>query len=146
VRGDFEKLQEVVGDLRPAFSWHRPAPRLLEGADVEVPGLVNVYGKRFFREMPYLSDSTFRHDGSELEAVLLGNTGPELQLLLHPVNWIAGGSSGVELLVRGWAYVLRDHEKTLMENRTYVDCFPDGMPANLIDDFERALLRAASVG
>jgi hypothetical protein len=142
VLDEFEHLGRIGVKLVPAFSWHQPPRVLLEAGELEVPGLVNVYGRRFFQEMQYVSDSTYRHDRDELEAILVNGSRAETQLLLHPVNWIVGGSSGVELLIRGWMYVLRDHERTLMENRTFAERFPGGMPAPLIDDFERALTEA----
>jgi hypothetical protein len=40
--------------------------------------------------------------------------------------------------------VLRDHERTLLENRAYVDCFAEGMPPQLVAEFERRLLEAAA--
>jgi hypothetical protein len=138
VRQEFELLRKLVADAAPTFSWHQPTAPLLE--DFEVLGLVNAYGPRFFREMPYLSDSTHRASVEELQTELGGIDGSALQLLLHPVNWIAGGSSGVEILIRGWIRVLRDHERTLLANRTYAERFPNGMPAGILDSLEQTLL------
>lgn len=143
VTREFELLQTLVPDAAPVFSWHQPSPALLE-AELEVPGLVNAYGPRFFREIPYLSDSTHRVSVEELQAELGEVEGSELQLLLHPVNWMAGGSSGAEILVRGWVRVLRDHERTLLANRTYKERFPRGMPAGTLEALERRLLAAAN--
>jgi len=140
VRKEFELLRTLVADAAPAFSWHQPTTDLLEAADFDVPGLVNAYGHRFFRGMPYLSDSTHRASMEELEAEVVNVDGAALQLLLHPVNWIAGGSSGIEILVRGWVRVLRDQERTLLANRTYAERFPDGMPTGILDSLEQTLL------
>lgn len=142
VSRDFELLRTLVPDATPAFSWHQPPAALLEAGDFEVTGLVNAYGRRLFREMPYLSDSTHRVSVDALQADLGKVDGAALQLLLHPVNWIAGGSSGVEILIRGWVRVLRDHERTLRANRTYVERFPQGMPADALESLERELLAA----
>lgn len=141
VRREFELLQTLVPDAVPVFSWHQPSAALLE-ADFEVPGLVNAYGPRFFREMPYLSDSTHRVSVEALQAELGQVEGSELQLLLHPVNWIAGGSSGAEILVRGWLRVLRDHERTLLANRTYSEALPEGVTDGSLDALEETLLAA----
>ncbi len=140
---EFELLRTLVPDAAPAFSWHQPTPALLEAEEFESTGLVNAYGPRFFREMAYLSDSTHRASVDDLQAEIESMDGSELQLLLHPVNWIAGGSSGVEILIRGWIRVLRDHERTLLANRTYAEAFPDGMPPAILDSLERELLAAA---
>lgn len=137
---DFELLRTLVPDATRAFSWHQPTPALLEGAVDTEDGLVNAYGPRFFGEMPYLSDSTHRVSADALQAELAEVGGPALQLLLHPVNWIVGGSSGIEILIRGWIRVLRDHERTLLANRTYVERFPEGMPPGVLDALERELL------
>jgi hypothetical protein len=138
VRGDFELLRTVVSDSSPVFSWHQPTPELL--AQGPVPGLVDAYGPRFFRDMVYLSDSTHRASVDELRAEVAAVTDNELQLLLHPVNWTAGGSSGFEILIRGWIRVLRDHERTLLANRTYQERFPRGMPTDVLASLERKLL------
>lgn len=140
VRREFDLLTTLVSDATPAFSWHQPSPDLLGAEDFEGSGLVDAYGRRFFREMAYLSDSTHRVSVDDLEAELENVEGPALQLLLHPVNWTTGGSSGVEILVRGWIRVLRDHDRTLLANRTYLERFPNGMPPEILDSLERELL------
>lgn len=142
VATDFDLLRTVVPDATPVFSWHQPTAALLESGEPEVSGLVNAYSRRFFRGMAYLSDSTHRASVEELEAEVAEVDDSELQLLLHPVNWIAGGSSGVEILVRGWLRVLRDHERTLLDNRTYSEAFPAGMPAGILDSVQERLLAA----
>lgn len=144
VSREFELLRTLIPDASPMFAWHQPTSALLEATEFAVPGLVDAYGARFFHETPYLSDSTHRTSVDELQTEVEAVQGPALQLLLHPVNWIAGGSSGVEILVRGWTRVLRDHERTLLANRTYAQRFPGGMPAGILDSLERELLAAAS--
>ena len=85
IQRNFELLARVEPELDHAFSWHRPTADLLDRPDVDVPGLVNVYGRRFFREMPYLSDSTHTVEESpSLEAARAAINEPELQLLFHP--------------------------------------------------------------
>lgn len=142
VSREFELLGEVFPDPVPVFSWHQPSPALLESGDFEVSGLVNAYGRRFFLEMPYLSDSTHRVSAEALRDEFEQVDGNVLQLLLHPVNWVAGGSSGAEILVRGWNRVLRDHERTLLANRTYSEALPKGVTAEALDALEEKLLCA----
>jgi hypothetical protein len=141
VSREFELLRALVADATPAFSWHQPSPALLE-TDFQVPGLVNAYGPRFFREMPYLSDSTHRVSVEALQTELGHVESSVMQLLLHPVNWIAGGSSGAEILVRGWVRVLRDHERTLLANRTYSEALSKGVTDGSLDTLEETLLAA----
>jgi hypothetical protein len=143
VSREFELLRTLVPDAAPAFSWHRPSSALLEAQGLEVPGLVNAYGERFFRRMAYLSDSTHRASVDVLQREIEEVDGSALQLLLHPVNWVAGGSSGAEIVIRGWIRVLRDHERTLLENRTYSELFPSGMPTGILDSLEETLLAAS---
>jgi hypothetical protein len=144
IRNDFELLRQVEPVVDHAFAWHRPREGFGKRPEQEVSGLVNVYGRRFFREMPYLSDSVHRVSVDDLEAAVAADESSELHLLLHPVNWVAGGSSGVEILTRGWLRVLRDHERTLLENRAYAERFPDGMPPQLVHEIERAVLAASA--
>lgn len=143
VRSELELLRTLVPDAASVFSWHQPTPELL-AQGLEVPGLVNAYGPRFFHGMAYLSDSTHRASVEELQAEVEAVEGSELQLLLHPVNWIAGGASGVEILLRGWIRVLRDHDRTLRANRTYAECFPGGLPAGALESLEEELLARAA--
>jgi hypothetical protein len=142
VSREFELLASVVPEATPAFAWHQPTPDLLEGGQFDGGRLVNVYGRRFFHEMPYLSDSTHRVSAEGLQDELERIEGSELHLLLHPVNWTAGGSSGLEILIRGWGRVLRDQERTLLANRTYLERFPNGMPKEFIESLEQELLAA----
>lgn len=144
ILSDFELLRCVEPDAEPVFSFHRPDPVLLAQPSITPAGLVNAYAPRFFSEMPYLSDSTHRLSVGELEAAVAAVAAPAFQLLLHPINWIAGGRSGIEILIRGWIRVLRDHERTLAENRTYEERFPDGMSSGPLDELERRLLESAA--
>lgn len=141
VSREFDLLKTIVPEAAPVFSWHQPSRALLE-SNFEVPGLANAYGRRFFSETAYLSDSTHRVSVEDLQAALAQVEGSVLQLLLHPVNSIAGGSSGAEILIRGWVRVLRDHERTLLANRTYSDALPPGATAGILDSLEQKLLAA----
>ena len=146
VLADFELLKRVEPKLDPVFSWHNPTQAFFEDPELQVPGLVNVYGERFFQDMPYFSDSVHRVSVDELVSAVVNEKSSEFQLLLHPVNWIAGGASGIEILIRGWSRVLRDQERTLRTNRSYNPRFPAGMPPDLIAQLERELLAAAAAG
>src|SRR3954451_13199291 len=53
IRHDLELLRRVEPDVDHAFAWHRPMAGFGTRPELDVPGLVNVYGRRFFREMPY---------------------------------------------------------------------------------------------
>ena len=126
--------------------WGRPDSEGDEGVvdDVAEVELHERDESPVFREMPYYSDSIHRVSVDDLESLVLGDDSVELQLLLHPVNWIAGGSSGFEILIRGWTRVLRDHERTLLENGAYVGRLPTGTLPQLVENFEREILAAAA--
>lgn len=49
-------LSEILGTEVTTVSMHRPSKATLD-ADLQIPGIVNSYGKTFFREFKYLSDS-----------------------------------------------------------------------------------------
>lgn len=143
VLGDFDLFRRLFPDALPVVSWHKPIPAILAAEDVDLPGLVSAYGARFFRQAQYVSDSTHRRSVDDIERELAESHAPEVQLLLHPLNWIAGGSSGVEIMIRGWIRVLGDQERALQENRTYAARFPDGLPPHLLRRLESDLLAAA---
>lgn len=71
------------------FSLHRPHPELLQHG-IEVPGLLNAYGPRFFDGMGYCSDSrgSWRHGHPLDHAAVVGRRA--LQLLTHPIWWVDG--------------------------------------------------------
>lgn len=51
-----ELLGKAVGCKIDTVSMHRPGKAVLE-ADLEIPGIINSYGKIFLKEFKYLSDS-----------------------------------------------------------------------------------------
>lgn len=55
-------LSELLGSPISTVSMHRPSPKTLE-ADLKIPGIENAYGKVFFQDFKYLSDS--RHHWRE---------------------------------------------------------------------------------
>lgn len=60
---------------------HRPSPAALE-ADYKIPGIVNSYGKTFFHEFKYLSDSRRRWREPVLDIVRSGEY-DRLHILTH---------------------------------------------------------------
>jgi len=69
-----------------AISFHRPIRELLDGPP-EFLGRVNAYGRRYFSEMAYVSDSrgAWNH-GHPLEHPCF-KKGQAMQLLTHPIWW-----------------------------------------------------------
>lgn len=82
---------ELLADLAEAeldaISFHRPVERLLAGDD-ELAGLPQAYGRTFFSQIDYCSDSQgqFRY-GSPFDREAFHERRP-MQLLLHPIWWM----------------------------------------------------------
>ena len=146
VSEDFETVCREVPTLRRVVSWHNPSERLLSlRGEGTVGGLVNVYSTAFTTESLYLSDSNLRHTGEALEAALADAPTRHVQLLLHPINWVVGGSSVVDVLAGAWRYVIREREHGMRSNRVYATAFPEGVPDTIIDGFVRNWRVAALV-
>ncbi len=145
LRADWEAAARIVSELAPVFSWHNPTPELLDGwrERSTVAGLTNAYAAPFTKAIEYLSDSNRRHPADHFLDRVGAAARPSLQLLLHPENWVAGGSSMRETLEGIWRAVLKAQEEGLGENRTHREAFPSGLPAGVVDAFVGAWRRAA---
>lgn len=75
-------LSKVVGKTVTKVSMHRPSKDILE-ANLVIPGMINTYSEKFFKEFKYLSDS--RHRWREpVEEIISRKSYERLQILLHP--------------------------------------------------------------
>ena len=137
IAADFEYLSSQV-PLDRVFSWHNPSPQVLaKYRDQEVvDGLTNVYSRRFLDDALYCSDSNFGRTFDEMSEALNGNR-PRVHLLLHPINWVAGGSSMLEVFEHAWPFLIRECELEARTNRVYSQSLPDGMPDSLLTEFSR---------
>lgn len=101
IREEFALAQKYLPEMQPVFSWHDPTPEALErGLRLEIPGYVNMYHARFFKEIPYFSDSCMRHSVEDFERLIEAGH-PAVQLLFHPLFWVVGGRDFAE----AWALV-----------------------------------------
>ena len=93
-------LERCLGRPVEMVSLHRPA-KLLLGREERLAGRLHAYQPRFFSEMGYCSDSRGGwHHGHPLEHPAVAE-GRALQLLTHPIWWVArAGESVVERLDR----------------------------------------------
>lgn len=144
LRGDFEFFCRTIIELAPVVSWHNPPGWCLDQtvSRPTIGGLVNVYGSRFTRDSAYVSDSNMRHS---VEALLsLAERPPEraLHLLLHPCNWVAGGSSMADVFEGVWPYIIREREHEVRGNAFYAAVLPEGMPAPVLETFAGQWRRA----
>jgi len=81
-------LEAVTSNQVRSLSLHRPHPAMLD-TELAVPGRINAYAARFFREIGYCSDSRGAwHHGHPLEHPAV-QEGRALQLLTHPIWWPA---------------------------------------------------------
>lgn len=143
IRADFEVVRHELPEIDPAFAWHNPTAELIaRGLGLQVPGLVNLYGEAYIKTIPYYSDSNMRHSVADFEAILSRNGHATLHLLFHPLNWVAGGRTMLEVLGRTWTYIIREREEEMRLNRAYADAFPEGMPGTVLQGFAERWERA----
>jgi RimJ/RimL family protein N-acetyltransferase len=146
IRADFEVVRRDLPELDPAFAWHNPTPELItRGLRLNVPGLVNLYSEAYVKTIPYYSDSNMRHSVADFEAILSRNGHAALHLLFHPLNWVAGGRTMLEVLGRTWTYIVREREQEVGLNRAYAEAFPHGMPETVLQGFAEQWGRACGV-
>lgn len=145
IRADFECVQSNCSLVSPVCSWHNPTPEVLEGylSRPTVGGLVNTYSASFVREMPYYSDSNMRHSVEDFMRVVGDGGSPCMQLLLHPLNWVAGGQSMRDVFSGTWPYIIRERERDIRTNHFYSVALPEGMPESVLRAFTEEWCRAA---
>lgn len=71
---------------------HRPSKATLE-ADLQIPGIVNSYGRTFFHDFKYLSDSRRRWREPVLDIIRSGEY-DRLHILTHAF-WYHGGEESI---------------------------------------------------
>jgi hypothetical protein len=141
IKADFEIVRSNLPEIEAAFAWHNPTPEVMNHKPpVEVPGLVNIYAAEFIRDIPYRSDSNMRYSVEEFENIINIVERPVLHLLLHPLNWIAGGTSVIDILSKTWPYIIREREQEMRSNSAYGRQFPDGVPAKILEQLTHSIL------
>lgn len=76
-----EVLEKAVGSKVNIVSMHRPSRFVLD-ADLDIPGMINSYGKVYFRDFKYLSDSRRRWREPVYEVIKSGEY-KRLHILTH---------------------------------------------------------------
>jgi hypothetical protein len=144
IRADFECVRYNCAVVSAVCSWHNPTAEVLERylGRSTVGGLVNVYSESFVREIPYYSDSNMRHSVEDFMRLVGDDGAPCMQLLLHPLNWVAGGQSMRDVFSGTWPYVIREREVDMRENRFYACALPDGMPDSVVRGFVKEWRRS----
>ena len=145
IRADFECVRYNCPVVSGVCSWHNPTPEVLERylGSPTVGGLVNAYSASFVREIPYYSDSNMRHSVEDFMRLVGDGGAPRMQLLLHPLNWVAGGQSMRDVFCGTWPYIIREREQDLRTNHFYSGAFPEGMPDRVLRAFTEEWSRVA---
>lgn len=76
-----EILGAAVGQKITTVSMHRPSKEILD-ADLHIPGIINSYGKIFFKDFKYLSDSR-RRWREPVEEIISSKQYERLHILIH---------------------------------------------------------------
>jgi hypothetical protein len=142
VQADYAHIRQAVPPIRPIFSWHNTTPDILEWSlHHDVPGLLNAYSQRFFKDIPYYSDSLTRHTPADFE-IILRRGHAAMQLLFHPEIWMGGGANLREISAQVWGYVIRerDHDPTGTDP-TVARHVPNRIPDRLLDDLKNAFIQ-----
>lgn len=133
VSRDYAVILEALESARPVFSVHNPPAGLAGGvSDLDVPGFVNAYSRRFAREDVYVSDSNMQRSLDDF-ITALDRQPSSLQLLLHPEYWILSTNSTSDAFARILARVIRDQQAELVTNERFGRTFPLGVPEEVLE-------------
>jgi hypothetical protein len=139
IRLGTEALRYVLGGLKfmPVVSWHSPSKTWLAAVENWEPRwLWNAMHRRFFKDgIAYLSDSNCRYSPSQLCDLLSQGT-EHIQLLLHPLIWVAGGWDMPAVWANFYLRFLRDRERFILRtNSAYRTVLPCGITTDLLSRF-----------
>lgn len=113
-------LSEIIGQEVKTVSMHRPSKATLE-ANYEIPGLVNSYGEKFFKEFKYWSDSHMRWR-EDVYGLLAENRYDKIHLLTHPFWYAKEEEKSIDEMLR--SFILRangERYDSLNDNFTDLD-------------------------
>lgn len=82
IKQEAEILSEITGFPISSVSMHRPSKETLN-ADYEIEGIINSYGKVFFKDFKYVSDSR-RCWWENVEEIIESDKFERLHILTHP--------------------------------------------------------------
>ena len=92
-------LSEILGTPITIVSMHRPSLKTLE-ANYEIPGMINSYGKTFFNDFKYLSDSRRRWREPVLDIIKSGEF-DRLHILTHAI-WYNDVEEDIHDTIKGF--------------------------------------------
>ena len=125
VQEEAEILADAIGKKATTVSMHRPSRMMLE-ADLQVPGIINSYGKKYFQEYKYVSDSR-RRWREDVNSIILSGLYPKLQILTHAF-WYEEKEKNIRESVEQFIYTAeRERTAALRENITNLDGILNGL-------------------
>lgn len=83
IQKEAKMLSDMMGTPITTVSMHRPSQKTLD-ANYEIPGMINSYGKTFFNDFKYLSDSRRRWREPVLDIIKSGQY-DRLHILTHAI-------------------------------------------------------------
>ncbi len=114
IREEAERLSELTGVTVSTVSMHRPSEKTLE-ADLKIPGMINSYGREFFKEFKYISDSR-RNWREPVEDIIRNGEYNRLHILTHAF-WYGDAEQSLEdTLKRFINEAVKDRYESLGDN------------------------------
>ena len=100
-----KKEYEILKLLSPSavrvVAWHNPEGELdLLNKQATDAGFICAYDENFFGPSCYVSDSNLRNTAKDILRFVQSSDESLLQILLHPFNWVAGGTVMEDILCR----------------------------------------------
>ena len=104
-----------------SISMHRPSSETLN-ADYRIPGLINSYSRKFFREFKYVSDSR-RNWREDVTKLICSKNYSKLHILTHPI-WYDIEEQGVrDTLLYFISSASRERYHSLRKEFTHLEEF-----------------------
>lgn len=146
---DFSLMSSEFPSVYPAFSWHVPPPLVLHEGEFKAPdGLLDMYSERFFSQAKYVSDSSLRNSYEYLMQIFISGEFKVVQLVLHPVCWIASRpmNNVIEMLGEIVRSSISEGELDFREKIDYLNIFPSGLPSNCLNQIGDLFVNALKKG
>lgn len=123
IRREADILGDICGFPIRSVSMHRPSQNTLE-SNWDIPGMVNSYGKTFFRDFKYLSDSRCRWREPVMDIIDSGEY-ERLHILTHPF-WYHDEDQSIGQSVGNFVTAANaERYESMRENITDIDSILD---------------------
>lgn len=94
-------LSAAIGKTVDKVSYHRPSQKILE-ANIEIPGMINSYSQKYFKEYKYLSDSRRRWREPVLD-IIESEAFDRLHILTHAF-WYCDKEQSLHETIKNFVY------------------------------------------